>query len=782
MSKDLANFERSVSEAADAKALAAELIAAAGHRSEFDAHAVLASHPGLARFPSIVIDLAYEEFCRHMDAGTRVDPQQFVHRFPAVADSLLKVLEVHEYLDANPDAFTAQSQAAWPQAGEDIAGFTLLREIGRGGSSRVFLAREQKLGNREVVVKISRHANGEAAWLGQLNHPHIMPVFSVTLAGATVICMPYLGSATLADVLAEAVPDDMASLRGADVVAAVERTRQRHRAPAPARAGARGAESWTLRRGSYVEALAKIGADLGDALDYAHRQGICHCDVKPSNVLLTAEGRALLLDFNLSMQRGGAAAVVGGTLPYMAPEQLQFLLAASAESLPQIDHRADLFSLGVTLFQLFTGRLPFAVEDLPEDRVEAARQLIERQRSQVDLRADLTRVAGPEIADVIADCLAFDRDDRPTEAQQVARRLRRYLSPVLRVRRWVRQRRRGVAATALVVAFAGAGLAAVMALRPPYHERQLQAGLASLDSGDYLDAIECFDAIDSVEKTGVVGEDWVGDAILLRGWARFKAAQDLGEPGRTECLGQALKDFTVSWRRERSPESEASLAQCSEQLLRREFALDCYRNAIAGGMRTYAVLNNFAYHLNRADQSEEATEMLRMAVEAFPELAEAHYGLARIRLFQAGKARTLAEGFRRFAGAEAAEWADAEVADTFRSAIDHIEIARLLSPRSGEMEFSAACVYATASTGAGASKDQAEEYLNKAVEASFAAVELGLSPGRLREVSLLAPSLRGNSVFQMLMAMPEPLRVAAPVMLTLDVFPAIRQRLARSGG
>ena len=777
MSKDLANFDRSVLEAADAKALAAELIAAAGHRSEFDAHAVLASHPGLARFPSIVIDLAYEEFCRHMDAGTRVDAQQFVHRFPAVADSLLKVLEVHEYLEANPNAFTAESHAAWPQTGDDIAGFTLLQEIGRGGSSRVFLAHEQKLGNREVVVKISRHANGEAAWLGQLNHPHIMPVFSVSLAGATVICMPYLGCATLADVLAETTPDDMAGLHGSDVVAAVERTRQRHRAPAPARAGARGAESWTLRRGSYVETLVKIGADLADALDYAHRQGICHCDVKPSNVLLTAEGRALLLDFNLSMQRGGAAAVVGGTLPYMAPEQLQILLAASPESLATIDHRADLFSLGVTLFQLVTGRLPFAVEDLPEDRVEAARELIERQRNQGNLRAELTRVAGPEVAAVIADCLAFDRDARPTEAQQVARHLRRYLSPVSRVRRWVRQRRRVATAAALVLALVGTGLAASMALRTPYHERQYKAGLASLDAGDYQTAIRCFDETRSAEK------EYAAEALLLRGWANLRVAQESGEPERSICLAMAFRDFTDSWDRSKhqSPEAAASLAQCYEEM--GDFGRACEKLHIAlnGGLRVAAVLNNYGYLDNRSDRLGEAAEALNAAIQASPRMMEAHYSLARIRLRQASMAQTLAGGLRRAVGEEAGVLNENYAAEAFRDAIEHIEIARILASRSGEMELSVARVYAAASAGVGASEDQAREYLNRAIEASFAAVELGLPPDRLRELTILVPRLNDDSVFQMLMAMPDPLEAAEPIKLTVDVFPDIRQRLARSG-
>ena len=86
------------------------------------------------------------------------------------------------------------------------------------------------------------------------------------------------------------------------------------------RRSARSSVHWARGRGSYAEAVLETGAKICEALAYAHRQGICHCDVKPSNVLLTAAGEALLLDFNLSMQQGGAAAVMArGTFVNIMP-------------------------------------------------------------------------------------------------------------------------------------------------------------------------------------------------------------------------------------------------------------------------------------------------------------------------------------------------------------------------------------------------------------------------------------------------------------------------------
>src|SRR5204863_676547 len=110
---------------------------------------------------------------------------------------------------------------------------------------------------------------------------------------------------------------------------------------------------------SYVEAVLWLGARLADGLTHAHERGVVHRDLKPANVLLTDDGQPMLLDFNLSDDqrlRGSApAAQVGGTLPYMPPEQLEAFQHGKAAP---ADPRGDLFSLGVILYELLTGRFP----------------------------------------------------------------------------------------------------------------------------------------------------------------------------------------------------------------------------------------------------------------------------------------------------------------------------------------------------------------------------------------------------------------------------------------
>jgi serine/threonine protein kinase/thioredoxin-like negative regulator of GroEL len=774
-----ANSDKTLLDADEAKALASEIIARTDQKERFDADAILEEHPGLAEYRSVVVDLAYEEFCRALDAGQPPDPQEFVRRFPDVAHSLLKVLEVHRYLDHHPDTFEPGS-LDWPQAGEEVAGFTLVREIGRGGFSRVFLARERNLGDREVVVKICTHASEEAARLGQLEHPHIVPVHSVQLrlvSGFSVICMPYLSSATWADVIAELFAAGGARPRGVDVLPAVQRINQQHGFPARGQADRFATNRWPWRRGSYAEAILETGAELCEALEYAHRQGICHCDVKPSNVLLTTEGRSLLLDFNLSMQSAGTAAVVGGTLPYMAPEQLRVVLEADARSVPEIDHRTDLFALGVTMFQLLTGRLPFPTDDLPNDRIQSARQLLERQRDRGDLCDQLTAVASPEIARVIAGCMAFDPQNRPPSAADVGRRFRQELGAPARVRRWVRDHKSalagGAAALVLLVAFCGIGLA----LRPASHVRQFERGVAYLEAGQFDAARGCF------EHAYGSRSDF-HQALALQGWADLKAAQ---QPGRDEAersarLRSAHQAFDANWMRYPSAEAAASLAWCLLQIGNHNDARCCFDKALQLGLATPAVLNNLGYCLTKTKNLAEAAVRLEDAVRLDPTLQAARHNLAVVAWRLVLDERRECERARRQGDHDRAASHEARAAELLWSAMEHVEAALQSGPRSAELELVAANIYACLS----ASRPQdanpetealKQESLEKALKSCQAAMKLHLPASRLKEPASLNPQLAQAPLFQELLTRPPASAVPGHITLTVDVFPDIRSQL-----
>ena len=110
---------------------------------------------------------------------------------------------------------------------------------------------------------------------------------------------------------------------------------------------------------SHVEAVLWIGARLADALVHSHARGILHLDLKPENILLADDGQPMLLDFNLSIDLRDTVSMelarIGGTLPYMSPEQIEAFRGGKRE----IDARSDLYSLGVILFELLTKNSPF---------------------------------------------------------------------------------------------------------------------------------------------------------------------------------------------------------------------------------------------------------------------------------------------------------------------------------------------------------------------------------------------------------------------------------------
>jgi hypothetical protein len=157
---------------------------------------------------------------------------------------------------------------------------------------------------------------------------------------------------------------------------------------------------------TYVQAILWIGARLADGLAHAHDQGILHRDLKPANILLTDQGQPMLLDFNLSedtKRRGAdAAALVGGTLPYMAPEHLRAFQGGAS----LIDARSDVYSLGVILYELLTGRHPFPgpsdsagniIPRLLEERLQAPPKFGRRQKA-----------ISPAVESIVRHCLEPD--------------------------------------------------------------------------------------------------------------------------------------------------------------------------------------------------------------------------------------------------------------------------------------------------------------------------------------------------------------------------------------
>ncbi|MAY75779.1 MAG: hypothetical protein CMJ31_13895, partial [Phycisphaerae bacterium] len=256
--------------------------------------------------------------------------------------------------------------------------FEIVREIGCGGMGVVYLARDTML-DRHVALKIvARHLassgsgatrfHREARAAARLRHDHIVQVHRLgEVEGAPFIVMEYVEGATLAG----AIRDEHA----------------------------------TYDRPVRLRWIAQIAS----ALDHAHASGVVHRDIKPSNILITNAGAAKLSDFGLAELVDGAGHVsmsttLMGSLRYMSPEQLD-----EAEQTP--DHRADIFSLGIVMYEALTGRHPF-------EATSTAGVL----RNIVDGRFEPPSAFLPDgpdgLDDVCARALALNPDDRYRSAEE----------------------------------------------------------------------------------------------------------------------------------------------------------------------------------------------------------------------------------------------------------------------------------------------------------------------------------------------------------------------------
>ena len=166
--------------------------------------AILERYPDLAKEKSVVIELANEDFCQRSEAGERINLKEYCNELPVFQDEVRKMAETHGWFEEKEPLLDDHRQGVFPDIGKEFLGFSLLRELGRGTFACVYLAAEPSLGNRLVAVKVAKESSAEAEILGRLTHRNIVPIHSAKKdpqTGYTVVCMPYLGSATLCDLL-----------------------------------------------------------------------------------------------------------------------------------------------------------------------------------------------------------------------------------------------------------------------------------------------------------------------------------------------------------------------------------------------------------------------------------------------------------------------------------------------------------------------------------------------------------------------------------------------------
>ena len=230
-----------------------------------------------------------------------------------------------------------------PLIGKRLGDYLIEGVLGTGGMARVYRGYDDNL-DRYAAIKViepqliasaeedeyRERFLREARAIARLNHPRIVGVYQFNQIGNLYyIAMEYIEGRNLRDVLKTYLRQDKLMPTGD---------------------------------------MLKVLLDIGDALDYAHKQSIIHRDVKPSNIIVTEEGNAVLTDFGLALNAvEGTIGNTFGSVHYIAPEQA----ISSAQAVPQ----SDQYSLGIVAYELLTGRVPFDDASDPVDRdVDVARQ------------------------------------------------------------------------------------------------------------------------------------------------------------------------------------------------------------------------------------------------------------------------------------------------------------------------------------------------------------------------------------------------------------------------
>jgi serine/threonine protein kinase/WD40 repeat protein len=396
-----------------------------------------------------------EEFVQSYRRGEHPALSEYADRHPDLAADirdLFPALVQIEHLkpvagDLTGD-FVPQSGSEAGHTPGKLGDYRILREVGHGGMGVVYEAEQESLGRHIALKVLPRQALLKATYLerfrreakaaAKLHHTNIVPVFGVgECDGTHYYVMQFIHGEGLDKVLgdlrrlraapgaptAPAMPSEASvaqSLLTGRFDATAAPPAEEPSAPSSPATAAEGAHgSSTLSAGGpdghYYRGIARVGLQVADALAYAHRQGILHRDVKPSNLLLDQQGTVWITDFGLAKAEGAddltATGDIVGTIRFMAPERID------GRSLPQ----SDVYSLGLTLYELLTLRPAF------NDSNKA--RLIERvlHEPPVPPRRLDPRVPR-DLETIVLKCLAKEPAERYPTAEVLAEDLRRFLA------------------------------------------------------------------------------------------------------------------------------------------------------------------------------------------------------------------------------------------------------------------------------------------------------------------------------------------------------------------
>jgi serine/threonine protein kinase/WD40 repeat protein len=386
------------------------------------AEAYLRDHPFATPDVEAAIDLVYQEFLLREELGEAPGCDEYRRRFPHLAEQLVQQIELHLALESGGTEPTPEPPPwdDFAHRGTGVRRYTLLEKLGEGGMGEVWVADQQEPVRRRVAVKIIKAGmesarvvarfKQERQALAMMDHPNIAKVFD---AGTTETGRPYFV---------------MELVKGIPITRYCD------------------GEHLTPRE------RLELFIPVLSAVQHAHLKGVIHRDLKPTNVLVALyDGRPVpkVIDFGVAKATGARltertiyteVGSIMGTLEYMAPEQ------ANLDNL-DVDTRADVYSLGATLYELLTGGPPFSSRELrgaaftdmmrvihevdppkPSTKVSSSADLpsIAAARSLVPGR--LVRLLSGELDCIVLKCLEKDRSRRYETANSLAADILRFLA------------------------------------------------------------------------------------------------------------------------------------------------------------------------------------------------------------------------------------------------------------------------------------------------------------------------------------------------------------------
>jgi tetratricopeptide (TPR) repeat protein/tRNA A-37 threonylcarbamoyl transferase component Bud32 len=573
-----------------------------------------------------------DEYLISIERGQAVSPEELLARHPEMADELrgylsgLQKLHPEIALESRYETWLGASLDVRPLNGE-LGDFRFVREIGRGGMGVVYEAIQISLGRRVALKvlpcssavdekRIARFKN-EAQAAAQVDHPHIVPVFAIGQErGVHYFAMQLIGGQSLDQVI-----------HGWRESAAGEY----------AAAPSVGSRSPSAELQDRLRLITRLGIEAAEALHAAHEFGVVHRDIKPSNLLIDEKQKLWITDFGVARcktqtnltETGG----VVGTLRYMSPEQARGQAAL-------VDQRTDVYSLGVTLYELATLRQPFE---------EVADTALATESALATLR--LPRYWNPSLPidfeNIVLKAMADVRQERYATARELAEDLARFQegrpiharrpSAGARLTKWALRHRRAVAAATGFLALGVVGLAISLAVVSAERAKK-EAALRVATANQEL-----------AEKSFQQAEAKFRQAreVLDRFGARVNQGLATEVPGAEAVRKQLLAEMLPYYREFASeaaddPTLQADLAltytkiaELSEQLGSLDDAREAYQNALtifeklsqrrtaaAGDFQNLArCLNNLAQVSQKSGEVDEARQRLERALTIQKRLA-----------------------------------------------------------------------------------------------------------------------------------------------------------------